>query len=181
MAFQKAHGGDGIRIGLGCVECADHLPRLVLVIGCPTVRRQEIGRKRDETFERHAARNVSYVRVQATILVNDDDGGKLARGIGGSDEISLHFAVGAGIGDVLSLDTLVRLGDHFGFGTVGSQHRRDCGSGRSRTRERRQSLHETAAIQSEMGIFVIGIDHRLGDDRLVHDALPGAVADQMSL
>ena len=135
-------------------------------------RRQEVGRQRNETLKRKPPRDVADVRVQAAILVDDDDGRQLAVLVGRMHEIALHLAVCAGPCDVLCRQPFI-VGRHdLRRGGTCRQQRRDGGCGRPRTCQPGELVHEAATVERQMGVFVIGVDHRLGDCRCGHVSLP---------
>lgn len=98
--------------------------------------------------------------------MDDDDGAELSRLAGRLDQIALHLAGAAGIGDVLAFHAGIVFGDDSRLGGVRRQKRRDRGRRRARSGKPGQLLHEAAAIERQMRVFVIGIDHRLGDGGL---------------
>jgi hypothetical protein len=57
---------------------AERRARLVLVRRRAAEGRKRVGRQRGETFERNAPRHVLDVRVEAAVLVDDDDAGRFA-------------------------------------------------------------------------------------------------------
>jgi len=159
------------RLGIGCrqrrVEIGEHVARLVLVLGRAAERRQEVRRQRDKTFQCHTARHVTNMRIEATVFVDDDDAAELAGRILRTDEIPLHLALAAGVGDILAFHPVVVGGDDLGTRLVGGKQRRDGGGSSGRARKLRQLFHEAPTIERQMRIFVIGVDHRLRHDGLV--------------
>ena len=61
------------------------------------------------------------MRVEASVLMDDDDGTQLASRILRLHQITLHVAAAAGIGDILAGQAIVIFGDDFGGGLVGGQ------------------------------------------------------------
>ena len=150
----------------------DDLARLVLVGGSAAERRQEVGRQRDEAFQRESPGDVADMRVEPAILVDDDDGRQLVRHPGGPREIALHLAGTARIGDVLAGDARIVLRDHRGLRRIRREKRRDHGRRRPAAGQPRQLLHEAAPVERQVGVFVIGVDHRLRDNLSHHHFLP---------
>jgi hypothetical protein len=153
-------------------QLPEHLARLVLVGRRAAERRQEVGRQRDEAFQRQAPGDVADVGVEAAVLVHDDDGRQLGGRPGGLRQIALHLARTARIGDVLGCHALVVLGDHRRLRRVRRQQRRDRCGRRAGAGELRQLLHEAAPVQRQVGVFVVGVDHRLRDRGTRHGFPP---------
>ncbi|MGY2996204.1 hypothetical protein ACVWWD_005011 [Mesorhizobium sp. URHB0026] len=162
--MRKATVAIAIGHGLRRIEFPEHVARLVLVSGRTAERRQEVRRERHEPFQGHAPGDVADMRVETPVFMDDDDRAELAGLVRGFDQIALHLAAAAGIGDVLALYAGIGLGHDRRLGRVRRQHRRDGGRRRARSGKPGQLLHEAAAIQRQMRVFVIGIDHCLGDD-----------------
>ena len=164
VALQERHRRDGIGDRLRPVERADHLARLVLVLRRAAGRRQEIRRERQKAFERHAPRHVLDVRIEPAVLVHHDDRRQRPGGIGRPHQIAAHrLPFGARPGDRLGLHPRIVLRDDRRARLVGGEHRRDRRRGRRRAGQPLQLLHEIAAVERQMRVVVVELDHLLRD------------------
>src|SRR5262249_28767387 len=74
--FQPLRGGDEILGPLGGVELAKQLTALVVVAWIASEYRQRVRRKCHEILQGEAPCNVLRVRIQSTVLVDDDNAGQ---------------------------------------------------------------------------------------------------------
>ena len=96
VRLEETHGGHRVGDRARPVQLADHVAALVLVFRRAARPAQEVRPERQEAFERHAPRDVLDMRHKPAVLVDDDDGGQLARGIGRPGQIARHLAALAG-------------------------------------------------------------------------------------
>ena len=172
VALEEGDRGDAVGGGLCRVELLEHFARLLLVGRRAPERRQIVDRQRHEALERHATRDILGMRVEAAVLVHDDDGAELAALVCRTREIAHHLALGARPLDVLGLQPGV-VGRHdLGTRRICGKQRRDRRRGGARACQLGQLFHEIAPVQRQMRVFVIGIDHRLRDGRGGHCELP---------
>ena len=162
-------------------ELFEHRPGLILVGRRAAERRQKIRRQDDEALERHAPCDVADVVVQAAVFMDHDHRRQLAGRGGGTHQIAFdRTAVLAGDRHLLGLQpAVVRRHDRCAR-KVGGKQGRDCRRSGGRTGELGEVVHEPAAIEGEMRIFVISVDHRLGDLRRRHlcgSSTPSTIAD----
>src|SRR5437588_323788 len=82
MRFQESGRGEEVLAGLLLIELGKLLARLVLVAGIAADRRERVGREGEVALEADAPGDVLDVRIEAAVLVHDEDAGELARGLG---------------------------------------------------------------------------------------------------
>src|SRR6202011_957729 len=75
---------------------------------------------------------------------------------------------GASEGGLLRRNPLVIGGNDCGLGAARSDLWRDRRSGRGTSAKVRQLLHESAPVERQVGVFVVGADHVLGNFRDCH-------------
>jgi hypothetical protein len=94
-AVRPAHAKRGDEVGarLRLVQLGEQRARLVLVAGIAAQREQRVRRVGDEALQRQAARDVLDVRVQAAVLVHDQDRRQLALGVRRHRQVAAHRAV----------------------------------------------------------------------------------------
>ena len=101
------------------------------------------------------------MRVQAAILVDDQDERELAAGLGQSREITAHFAVAArGVDlDVLGFEARVVRPNLLGFGELGAQRFQQARGGHAADGELRRALEEAAAVERAVHVRVEELEH----------------------
>ena len=104
--------------GLFGLERADHVARLVLVVGRAALRRQIVAAEGDEAFLGHAPRHVLDVRVEAAVLVDHEHGGIGSfRRLGAPDSLDARRDLRH-----LGPDRRVVLGNDLGVGIIVLEH-----------------------------------------------------------
>ncbi len=93
---QDAGRLDEVGARFDLVELGEQGACLVLVAGVAAQREQGIGREGDEIVERHAARNVFDVRVEAPVFVHHQHGRQLAFEAGRLHQVAAQLAVTVG-------------------------------------------------------------------------------------
>ena len=78
IAFEEGYGRNRIVDRLLAIQSADHFARLVLIGRRSARRREEIRCQSHETLQRHATGDIADMRIEAAVLVDDDDGGQFA-------------------------------------------------------------------------------------------------------
>ena len=115
-----------------------------------------------------AARHVLDVRVEAAVLVHDDDGGEFLP-LPRLGEIALEPRRAARDVDHLGNEARIALRDGLGPGVVVLEQRQQRGCGGGPAGERGETVEEGAAGQAAMGVAIEQLD-----DALVHGPLPDA-------
>jgi len=92
IGLQKLDRRNRIGDGVGSIESADHLARLILIRGRAARRWEEVGAERDEAFERRLPHDVLDVRIKVAILVDHEHRRQLAAGLCRSRQIALDVA-----------------------------------------------------------------------------------------
>ncbi len=77
--LQPHRRGIQVLAHLHAIDLAEQLATLGVVARVAAHRREAVGRERHEALERDAARDVFDVRVEAAVLVNDEDRGQAVR------------------------------------------------------------------------------------------------------
>ena len=90
--FEPFGGGGEIRLHLGRIDLFEGSRALLVVARVAPDRCEPVGREGDEIGDRQAPRHIFDIRVQASVLVHDQDGGQF-RSVGGAHEIALDRAV----------------------------------------------------------------------------------------
>ena len=74
--------GRGVEVlgHLRAIDLAEQLAALLVVAGIAADRREAVRRERHEVLEREPPRDVLDVRVEAAVLVDDEDARQLVRG-----------------------------------------------------------------------------------------------------
>ena len=158
-------GDDVVRL-----ERADHVARLVLVGRRAADGAEVIDRDRGKARDRKPARDVLDVRVQAAVLVHDDDGGEFLPVLR-LGEIALEPRRAARDVDHLGDEARIALRDGLGPGVVVLEQRQQRGCGGGPAGDRGETVEEGAAGQAAMGVAIEELD-----DALVHGPLPDAEA-----
>ncbi len=158
------------------LQLADHLPALVLVGGRAAHGREIVETERDEALGRHAAGHVLDVRVETPVLMNDDHGRQLARGILRLHEIALEALRARNVHRFRRNPRIVLL-DGLCLGIVVLQDRQQGCRGCRASGQSREFIEEVAAAHAAMGEVVIEVD-----DALIHGGLlvPGRKVAQPS-
>ena len=161
VGLQVAQARHGVGNGARAVELGDHGAALVLVGGGAARLVQEVRPQGQEAFERQASRHVLDVRHQPAVLVDDDDRGQPARGVGRPGQIARHLPALARIGDALGLEPRVVVPHHLRRGLVGLDQRGD-GRGRRRGAHQGGELGQIGApVERDVGVLVVELDHIL--------------------
>src|SRR6185437_14460118 len=126
--------------------------------------RQPVRRECNEIFGSQTARHILYIRIEAPILVHDEDPWRFPGRIGGPNQISPYAAVAVRGRDgcVLGLDPLIVLRNLFGPRIVGAKA---LPYGCSRQAVRCESfcaLQKSAAIQFAVYVKIKQIQQFLG-------------------
>ena len=164
-----------VRAQLAAVEAPLHLLAVVVVAGIAADGRETVRRQREKPRHRGTPRDVLDVRIQAPVLVDDENRGKRTRA-GRPDQVAPHpagVAAGRIVLDVARLDALVGKGDRLRPG-VSRQHRlghrqrrpasdNDDGGGASK---------ELAAVHAAMAVLVIQVVDLRIDQMSVHRGPP---------
>src|SRR5438128_1241833 len=93
MSLDETRSGNEIFGSLGAVQLSKCRSSFFLITWITTKRSEGIGRKCDEICHGETACNVADVRVQAAVLVNDDDRRQLPFGVGRLDEVATCLCV----------------------------------------------------------------------------------------
>src|SRR3954453_24109225 len=92
-------------------------------------QRQEVGRERQESFQREAPCDILDMLVEAAVFVNGDHGRTLALGRG-ANEVAVDLAMRRIIGAALRYEATVIGGDDGRLGVVVMQERQERGAAR---------------------------------------------------
>src|SRR5687767_1439223 len=116
---------------------------------------QRVWSKGDEILECHSAGDIFDVRIEATILMDHEHGGKLAGRLRGLDEIAPNFAVARCWDlDVLGLDALIRRRNLLSLGELRAERVEECGAAHAGDRDRPGSIDEIAARDLSVHVLV---------------------------
>jgi hypothetical protein len=155
--------GDEVVAGLRLFELRKQRARLVFVAGISAEWRKRIGSERDKVVDREPPCDVLDVRIQSTVLVNDEDARQLAF------RVRRHREVAPGLGvslrrrvlDGLGLDPLVVFRNLLGSDELRiqliEQHRRGHPSGRIL----RSALQEPAPVERAVHVLIEQIQQPL--------------------
>ena len=92
-AFSQLRGGDEVLGHLRASTCPNMLRRPFLRRRDSRRAGQPVGREGQEAGDAEAARDVLDVRIEAAVLVDHEDAGQLAAGVGRAHEVALDLAV----------------------------------------------------------------------------------------
>ncbi|MNU74862.1 hypothetical protein D3C71_643740 [compost metagenome] len=109
--------------------------------------------------------------VQTAVLMDDNDRADGAGRRFRCNEVTLHLAGGAGICHLFRDDPRIIGCYDCRTGAVGGKQRGDCRGGRTGAGQHGELFHEFAAVEAEMGIFIISVDHGLRNLGLVHRSI----------
>ena len=148
--------GEEILAGLRLIELLEFGARLVFVAGVTAERGQRVRRHRHEVVEGQAPRDVFDVRVEAAVLVHDEDAGQLPGGVGRAAHVHLDLAVALRRVDLdpLGLEALVVLGHLLRLGELRIQHVEQHHRGHAADRELGRAVEEGAPIDVPMHVVI---------------------------
>ncbi len=81
MLLHERDGGEGGRDHILALGLGVKLARLVFLGRRAASDREKIGRQGEIALDREAARHILDMRIEAAVLVDDDDGGPFAHGV----------------------------------------------------------------------------------------------------
>ena len=166
VALQERHRGDQRRDRVVLVHLRMQLARRVLAGWCPAHERKHVDRIRQVTFGREPAGDILEVRIEAAVLMDDQNDRALALGLG-ARQVAVDLALGRIVGEPLGREARVVGRDHRGMRVIILQQRQQRAGGGRRARERGQSIEKFTPGDAAMGETVVEID-----DSLVHGVSP---------